>query len=83
MNRLRMCISCRELKPKKELIRIVKNDNGDLQIDTSYKLQTRGTYICKDKECILKLKKSSKLKRQFNLDVSLEFYNNLEKIVES
>ena len=77
-----MCVCCRKLKPKRELIRIVKNDNGSFDIDTSYKLQTRGTYICKDIECVSNLMKSSKLKKQFRIDESLELYDKLEKAVK-
>ena len=77
-----MCISCRKQKPKRELIRIIKNDKGRFEVDESYKIQSRGMYVCRSAECVHKLKKSNKFKKIFKFDEGLEFYSNLEKIVE-
>ena len=78
-----MCISCRQLKPKRDLIRIVKDKDGNLEIDKSYKLQTRGMYICKNIDCVSNLKKSNKLRKQFNMDKNIEFYAKLERNMEN
>ena len=46
---LRKCIGCNEMKDKKELIRIVRNKEGDMSIDLTGKMAGRGAYICKDR----------------------------------
>ena len=79
----RMCVSCRKLKQKPDLIRVVKDENGGLIIDSSYKMQKRGAYICRDKKCILGLKKANKLGRQFGVEVNQLFYQELEEFLES
>ena len=58
---LRMCIGCREMKPKKELIRVVKAPNGDISLDITGKKNGRGAYVCKDAECIKKARKIKKM----------------------
>ena len=78
----RMCVSCRQLKSKQELIRVVKDEDKGLIIDSSYKIQKRGAYVCKDKKCILGLKKANKLGRQFGLEVDQLFYQELENFLE-
>ena len=51
---LRMCLGCNEMKPKRELIRVVKNKDGELFVDLTGKLNGRGAYICKNRECFSK-----------------------------
>ena len=51
----RTCLGCNEKKDKKDLIRIVKNKNGEIYIDITGKMEGRGTYICKSEECLKKL----------------------------
>ena len=63
---MRMCIACHEMKPKKEMLRIVKPKDGDVFIDFSGKAAGRGAYICKSKECL------TKAVRQKQLDRALE-----------
>ena len=48
---MRMCMGCNEMKPKKELIRIVKSPEGEISLDFTGKKPGRGAYICRDKEC--------------------------------
>lgn len=79
----RMCVSCRKLKQKQDLIRVVKDDEHGLVIDSSYKMQKRGAYVCKDKKCILGLNKSNKLGRRFGVEVDQLFYQKLEDFLES
>ena len=68
---MRMCIACHEMKPKKEMLRIVKPKEGDVFIDFSGKAAGRGAYICNDPECIRKLKKSRLLKQAFSVYIPL------------
>ena len=79
----RMCVSCRSLKQKAELIRIVKDSEKGLIIDETYKTQKRGLYVCKDIKCIELLKKSNRLNRQFGIDVNQDFYEELKQFLEN
>ncbi|MDE6273756.1 MAG: YlxR family protein [Clostridiales bacterium] len=76
---LRMCIACREGKPKQEMLRIVKNAEGEIRLDFSGKLAGRGAYICNSAECIRKLKKYRLLNKAFSADVSMEIYDAIEE----
>lgn len=77
---LRTCIACRQSKPKKELIRIVKSGE-EVFVDPTGKANGRGAYICPDKTCFEKLKKSKGLNRAFSCEVKEEVYDALmEKI---
>ena len=81
--RLRMCIVCREHSDKKELVRIVKNKNGEIFLDLTGKANGRGAYICKSKECFLKLKKARALNRAFKCEIPLEIYDKLGEEIEN
>ena len=59
---MRMCVGCGEMKPKKELIRIVTNPEGNVSVDPTGKKAGRGAYICKSTECLKKAGKSKKLR---------------------
>lgn len=73
-----MCLSCREMKPKAELIRIVMNKSGDVSLDFTGKLQGRGAYICNDKTCFAKLRKTNGIERNFKIKVDPEIYERIE-----
>lgn len=76
---MRMCTGCHEMKPKKELIRVVKTPEGEIKLDFTGKLNGRGAYICNCAECFKKAKKQNSLSRAFSMAVSAEVYDNLEK----
>ena len=78
MERLRMCICCRKHLDKKELIRVVKNKNGEFFIDRTFKADGRGAYVCKNSECLLKLKKQRGFNKAFKCEVPKEIYDELE-----
>lgn len=71
---MRTCIACKACKPKKELARIVKFGE-DIKFDETGKLNGRGAYICKNKECIEKLKKQKLLNRAFSCQVDESVYD--------
>lgn len=79
---LRMCLGCHEMKPKKELIRIVKNNEDLIQIDETGKKNGRGAYICNKLECLQKARKTKKLDRAFNKKIEDEIYDQLKKQME-
>ncbi|MBP5426973.1 MAG: YlxR family protein [Clostridiales bacterium] len=80
---LRMCMSCKKKVPKQDLIRVVRTDDNKLYIDTTYKIQTRGAYICKDNKCIGKVRKGDRLARLFSIESDESFYDKLQRFVES
>lgn len=67
---LRMCTGCMEMKPKKELIRVVKSPEGDVSVDLTGKKSGRGAYLCKDTACLEKAVKAKRLGR--NLEVPID-----------
>ncbi len=75
---MRMCTGCREMKPKRELVRVVKTSEGEIKLDTTGKLNGRGAYICKDKECLKKAQKMNALSRAFATNVSEDIYSQLQ-----
>ena len=74
---LRKCLGCGEMKPKKELIRVVKSPEGEISIDLTGKKSGRGAYICHSKECLLKAQKSKRLEKSFSTQISEDVYNAL------
>lgn len=80
---LRKCIACNENRPKKELIRVVKNKDGIVQVDLTGKMNGRGAYICPNKECFDKVKKSKKLDKALEIEIPDEIYDKLNDVVDS
>lgn len=75
---MRMCLGCGEMKPKRELIRVVKSKEGDISLDLTGKKSGRGAYICKSVECFEKARKARKLERSFSCMISEDIYNSME-----
>ena len=80
---LRKCTGCQEMKSKKELIRVVKNDEGVISLDFTGKKQGRGAYICPDMECFEKARKNKGLERSFKCAVPKEVYDQLREELEN
>ena len=78
---LRMCLACREMKPKKEMIRVVKTQSGEIFADETGKAAGRGAYICKGEECLKKLADKKLLHKAFSANVSQEVYAKVEETV--
>ena len=79
---LRRCLGCYESKPKNELYRIVKTKEGEILLDKTGKLNGRGAYICKSKECFEKAFKTKKLEKEFETKISDEIYTELKNMIE-
>lgn len=75
---LRMCVGCQEMKPKKELIRIVRTPASEVLIDSTGKKSGRGVYICPNKECLHKALKSNRLERNLQHPISEEVVSRLK-----
>ena len=75
---MRMCTVCRERKPKRDLIRVVKTPGNAIKLDITGKLNGRGAYICKSRECFAKAAKMNTLSRALETNVTQEIYDQLE-----
>lgn len=80
---LRKCIGCGEMKPKKEMLRVIRREDGDFLLDASGKQNGRGAYLCFSKECFQKAVKSKGLERSFKQMIPAEVYKSLEKEMEA
>ena len=80
---LRMCVGCREMKSKQELIRIVKTPENEIVFDPTGKKNGRGAYICKKAECLQKAEKINALSHAFGGNVDKEIYARLKGEQES
>lgn len=77
----RTCMGCNAKKDKRDLIRIVKNKEGQINIDKTGKLEGRGAYICDSIDCLDKVIKSKRLERVLEVSISEEIYNNLRGVI--
>lgn len=75
---LRQCLGCREMKPKGELIRVVRSPEGEISLDFRGKKPGRGAYLCPDPNCLAKAKKGRAIERAFSAQVDPEVYAALE-----
>ena len=75
---MRQCVGCGEMKAKKELIRVLKTEDG-VWLDATGKKNGRGAYICANPECLKKARKSKGLERSLKVAIPDEVYDNLEK----
>jgi len=78
---MRMCIACREPHPKKELLRIVKNKEGEVSCDFVGKAPGRGAYICPNVKCLEKAYKIKALSRALECDMTDEMLEELRRVI--
>jgi hypothetical protein len=76
---MRQCLGCREMKPKGELIRVVRAPDGTVSLDFRGKKPGRGAYLCPDPGCLARVKKSRALERAFSAQVDAQVYEELER----
>ena len=76
---MRQCVGCREMKEKRELIRVVKSPEGAVSLDFKGKLPGRGAYVCPQADCLAKARKSRALERAFSTQLPAEVYQDLEE----
>lgn len=79
----RMCTGCMEMKPKKELIRVVKNKEDEVFIDLTGKKNGRGAYVCKSIDCLEKAFKSRRLEKNLEITIDEEIYSKLKEEIEN
>ena len=76
---LRQCVGCGSMKPKKEMMRVLKTAEEGIILDTTGKKNGRGAYLCVSMECLQMARKNKGLERSFKMSIPNEVYDNLEK----
>lgn len=76
---LRKCTGCGEMKPKKELVRVVKTPEDEILIDLTGRKNGRGAYICRNVDCLKKARKSKRIEKSFQCSIPDEVYDKMEE----
>ena len=76
---MRQCVGCREMKEKRDLIRVVKSPEGEISLDFKGKKPGRGAYVCPDLDCLKRARKARALERAFETAIPVEVYDALEE----
>lgn len=76
---MRQCVGCKEMKSKKEMMRVLKTAEESIVIDMTGRKNGRGAYLCMTKECLIKARKNKGLERSFKMSIPDEVYEKLEK----
>ena len=74
---MRQCLGCREMKPKRELVRVVRSPEGEISIDHKGKKPGRGAYVCPDSACLKQALRSHALERSLDTSIPQEIYDAL------
>lgn len=80
---MRQCLGCREMRPKRELMRVVRSPEGEIGLDFRGKAPGRGAYVCRDVQCLKKAIKARALERALSVQIPPEIYERLEKEMEA
>ena len=80
---MRMCVGCREMKPKRELIRVVRSPEGEVSLDPVGKKPGRGAYVCREAACLTRAIRQRQLERQLQAPISEETARALQETLES
>ncbi|MCI9199255.1 MAG: YlxR family protein [Lachnospiraceae bacterium] len=79
---LRQCVGCLEMRSKKEMMRVLKTEDGSIVLDMTGKKNGRGAYLCRQAECLKRARKSKGLERSLKIGIPDEIYEKLEKEFE-
>lgn len=79
---LRQCLGCREMKAKKELVRVVRSPEGTVSVDLRGKAPGRGAYVCPNPDCLKKALRSKALSRSLEVEIPPEIYDTLTAQME-
>ncbi len=74
---MRMCVGCREMQPKKSLIRVVRSPEGEISMDVTGRKPGRGAYVCRNAQCLQKALKQKQLERAFSCTLGEETHKAL------
>lgn len=73
----RMCVGCQEMKPKRELLRVVRTPSGEVVLDNTGKKAGRGAYVCPNEQCFSKAYKEKRLERSLKQEITADVYEQL------
>lgn len=76
---LRMCMGCGEMKPKKELVRVVKSPEGEISLDLTGRKPGRGAYVCRNIDCLKAARKARRFEKAFSCKIPDEVYDRMEE----
>lgn len=76
---LRKCTGCGEMKPKKELVRVVKTPDDKVQLDLTGRVNGRGAYICPNADCLKIARKAKRIEKSFQMQIPEEVYDMMEE----
>ena len=79
---MRQCLGCREMKPKRELLRVVRSPEGEVSLDTRGKKPGRGAYVCPNADCLKKAIKTRALSRALETEIPEEVMQRLAAELE-
>ncbi|HHY64956.1 MAG TPA: YlxR family protein [Clostridiaceae bacterium] len=79
---MRRCVGCREMKEKRQLMRVVRNNEGQIFVDPTGKKNGRGAYICRNMDCFAKARKAKSLSHEFSCEIPEEVYDEIMKQLE-
>jgi predicted RNA-binding protein YlxR (DUF448 family) len=79
---LRKCVGCGEMKPKKELMRVVKSPQEEISLDDTGRKPGRGAYVCRDVACLVAARKAKRLERAFSCRIEDAVYDSLEEAMQ-
>ena len=80
---MRQCLGCREMKPKRELIRVVRSPEGEISLDFKGKAPGRGAYVCPAPACLKQAIKAKALERAFSTQIPEAVYEKLNEEMEA
>jgi predicted RNA-binding protein YlxR (DUF448 family) len=78
---MRQCLGCNAHKPKKEMIRVVRLPDGGVVLDLKGKVSGRGAYICPDKNCFKKARKSKRIENTLECEIREDIYDAMEEMI--
>lgn len=79
---LRQCVGCGEMKNKKEMMRVIKDAQGEISLDVTGKKNGRGAYLCFNRQCLEQAEKNKGLERSFKMSIDRSVYESLQKEFE-
>ncbi len=80
-DKLRMCVACREMKDKRQLVRVVKDKEGNVFVDPTGKKNGRGAYVCKNEQCLKTMVKQRSFNKAFKMNIDENVYKAIEEAV--
>mgnify|MGYP005955939853 CR=1 FL=1 len=80
---MRQCVGCREMKAKKELVRVVRSPEGDISLDLTGRKPGRGAYVCASLPCLQAARKAKRLERAISCAIPAEVYDRMEEELQN